>query len=154
MKTTVKVEGLRELDRQLSQFTTSRRRAIGRVALDNGGEILAKAARALAPVDGGGLRESIDVSGTLTRRQRGLHQKIADQERFVGPDDRPSAIAQEFGNENHPPQPFMRPAWDATQQQVLQRITDELWVGIQNTLRINARRAARVTASGGNDPRN
>lgn len=157
MKTTVKVEGLRELDRQLSQFTTSKRRAIGRVALDNAGEITAKAARALAPVDpatGGLLRESISVSGTLSRRQKGLHTKQADQEHFIGPDNRPSAVQQEFGNENHPPQPFMRPAWDATKDQVLQRITDELWVGIQNTLRVQARRAARVQAAGGNDSRN
>lgn len=146
MKTTVKVEGLRELDRQLSQFTTSKRRAIGRVALDNAGEITAKAARALAPVDGGGLRESIDVSGTLTRRQRGLHQKIADQERYVGPDDRPAGVLQEFGSIHHPPQPFLRPAWDETKDDVLQRIADELWIGVQKTLRLQERRAARVAA--------
>lgn len=143
MKTTVQVEGLRELDAALNQFTAAKRRAIGRVALDNGGEILAKAARALAPVDTGGLRESIDVSGTLSSRQKAEYRRDAEQERFVGPDSRPEAHLREFGGDGAPPEPFMRPAWDQTKDQVLDRIGDELWVGIEKAVNQAARRTAR-----------
>lgn len=143
MKTVVKVEGLKELDAALSQFTPSKRRAIGRVALDNAGEITAKAARALVPVDTGGLRESIDVSGTLSRAQKSEHTKRAEQERFIGPDSRPQGHLREFGGDGNAPQPFMRPAWDQTQRQVLDRISDELWVGIEKAVNQAAKRAAR-----------
>lgn len=143
MKTTVKVEGLKELDEALSQFTPTKRRAIGRVALDNAGEITAKAARALAPVDSGGLRESIDVSGTLSRAQKAEHSKQAEQERFIGPDSRPQGHLREFGSDGNPPEPFMRPAWDQTKEQVLDRIGDELWVGIEKAVASAARKALR-----------
>lgn len=143
MKTTVKVEGLKELDEALSQFTPTKRRAIGRVALDNAGEITAKAARALAPVDSGGLRESIDVSGTLSRAQKAEHSKQAEQERFIGPDSRPQGHLREFGSDGNPPEPFMRPAWTETQGKVLDRISDELWMGIEKAVKAKARRAAK-----------
>lgn len=143
MKTTVKVEGLRELDAALGQFTPTKRRAIGRKALDNAGEITAKAARALAPVDSGGLRESIDVSGTLSKAQKAEHTKRAEQERFIGPDSRPQAHLREFGGDGNPPDPYMRPAWDGTKDEVLQRMGDELWLGIEKAVQQTARRAAR-----------
>ncbi len=143
MKTTVRVEGLREIDEALSQFTPTKRRAIGRVALDNAGEITARAARALAPVDEGHLRESIDVSGTLSRAQKAEHRKAAEQERFIGPGSMPQAHLREFGSDGSPPHPFMRPAWDQTKNEVLKRISDELWVGIEKAVKAKARKAAR-----------
>lgn len=143
MKVTVTVEGLRELDKALSAFTERKRRSIGRKALDSGGQITAKAARALAPVDEGDLREGIDVSGTLSRRQRSQHQKRSEQERFVGPGTHPQAHLREFGGDGHAPDPYMRPAWDQTKNQVLQRIGDELWLGVEKEVKRAARRAAR-----------
>ena len=143
MKTVVKVEGLKELDAALGQFTPNKRRAIGRKALDNAGQILAKAMREKAPRDEGDLAESIDVGGVLAPGPKAAHPKIAEQERYVGPDSRPAAVQQEFGNENHPPQPFGRPAWDETQQEVLGRIGDELWVGVEKAVKSAARKAAR-----------
>lgn len=143
MKVTVNVEGLRELDIALSQFTPTKRRAIGRVALDNAGEITAKAARALVPVDTGGLRESIDVAGTLSKAQKSEHTKAAEQERFIGPDNRPQGHLREFGGDGNPPAPYMRPAWDQTKEQVLDRIGDELWIGIEKAAKAAARKAAR-----------
>ncbi|MGV8951196.1 MAG: HK97-gp10 family putative phage morphogenesis protein [Cypionkella sp.] len=144
MKVTVKFEGGRELDAALSQFTPTKRRAIGRVALDNAGEITAKAARALAPVDSGGLRESIEVSGTLSSSQKSKHTKGAEQERFIGPDNRPQGHLREFGSDGNAPAPFMRPAWDQTKGQVLKRMADELWVGIEKAVKAAARKALRA----------
>lgn len=143
MKVTVKVDGLRGIDEALSQFTPTKRRAVGRVALDNAGEITAKAARALAPEKTGGLRESIDVSGTLSKRQKSEHTKAAEQERFIGPDNRPQGHLREFGGDGNPPHPFMRPAWDQTKNQVLDRIGDELWIGIEKAAKAKAKKAAR-----------
>src|SRR5690554_4117278 len=144
MKVKVDFIGGRELDEALNQFTPSKRRAIGRVALDNAGEITAKAARALAPVDSGGLRESIDVSGTLSRSQKSEHTKAAEQERFIGPDSRPQGHLREFGGDGNAPEPFMRPAWDQTKNHVLKRIGDELWVGIEKAVKAAARKALRA----------
>lgn len=144
MKVTVDFVGGRQLDAALSQFTPTKRRAIGRKALDEAGEIMARSMRAKAPVDEGGLRESIDVSGTLAPSVKKSHKKIAEQERYVGPDSRPAAVQQEYGNENHPPQPFGRPAFDETGDEILKRIGDELWVGIEKAANAAARRAARA----------
>lgn len=144
MKVRVSFVGGRELDEALNQFTPSKRRAIGRVALDNAGEITAKAARALAPVDSGGLRESIEVSGTLSRAQKSQHTKAAEQERFIGPDSRPQGHLREFGSDGNAPQPFLRPAWDQTNNAVKDRIGDELWVGIEKAVKAAARKTLRA----------
>lgn len=141
MKVTVKFEGGREVDAALNQFTPTKRRTIGRKALDEAGQILARAMRDKAPVEEGGLRESIDVSGTLAKAPRAAHRKVAEQERYVGPDSRPAAVQQEFGNENHAAQPFARPAFDETGDEVLKRIGDELWVGIEKAAKAMARKA-------------
>jgi len=143
MKVRVHVAGLRDLDAALNQFKPAKRRAIWRVALDNAGEITAKAARSLAPKDSGGLAESIDVSGTLSRAQKSEHTKAAEQERFIGPDSRPQGHLREFGSDGNAPEPFMRPAWDQTKGQVLDRIGDELWVGIEKAASAAARKAAK-----------
>lgn len=144
MKVTVHIDGLQELDAALNQFTPTKRRAIGRAALDNAGEITAKAARGYAPRDTGGLAESIEVSGTLSRAQKSEHTKAAEQERFIGPDSRPQGHLREFGGDGNAPQPFMRPAWDQTKTQVLDRIGDELWVGIEKGVKAAAKKALRV----------
>lgn len=144
MKVKVDFIGGRELDAALSQFTPTKRRSIGRKALDEAGEIMAKSMRAKAPEDEGGLRESIDVSGTLSPSAKKAHKKVAEQERYVGPDSRPAGVTQEFGTVNHPPQPFARPAFDETKDAVLKRIGDELWIGIDKAVKAAARKAARA----------
>jgi HK97 gp10 family phage protein len=143
MKVTVKFEGGKQLDAALSQFTETKRRSIGRKALDEAGQIMAKSMREKAPVDEGGLRESIDVGGVLARGPKKAHPKKAEQERYVGPSNHPKAVQQEFGNENHAAQPFARPAMDETKDAVLKRISDELWVGIEKAANAAARKAAK-----------
>jgi HK97 gp10 family phage protein len=133
MSVKVRVEGLREVEQALSELKTATARSVGLKALRAGGEILARAARGLAPKDEMHLSESIDVGTKLTKRQAGLHVKESDLEVFVGPND-PAAIQQEFGNFKDAPQPFLRPAWDETKDQVLQRIADELMVGVDQAV--------------------
>lgn len=143
MKITVQVEGLRAVEENLRQFDARKRRDIGRKALDNAGQITARAMRSLAPVDEGNLRESIDVSGTLSRAQASQHVKRAEIERFVGPGAHPQAHLREFGGDGNPPHPFARPAWDRTKDDVLRAIGDHLWLEIDKAIRAKAKRAAR-----------
>lgn len=143
MKVTVKFEGGRELDAALSQFTPTKRRSIGRKALDEAGEIVAKSMRSKVAVDTGNLRESIDVSGQLAKTIRSKPTKVAEQERYIGPDSRPAAVQTEFGNEHQAAQPFARPAFDETKDEVLKRIGDELWIGIEKAATAASRKAAK-----------
>ncbi|HWJ88515.1 MAG TPA: HK97-gp10 family putative phage morphogenesis protein [Pelagibacterium sp.] len=130
----VKIEGLREVDAALQELKLRTARNITRKALNDGGEIIAQDMRARAPVDEGNLRESISVSGTLSRRQRGLHRKRSDQERFVGPDNRPAAHLREFGGDGYPPHPYARPAFDSKKEGALKRITDRLMVDVEQAV--------------------
>lgn len=144
-KVTVKIEGLKELDRALGQLPKSTAKATLRRVLKEAGEPIARAARSRAPIEEHHLVESIDVSTRLNPRQRSLHRQAggrAFQEMFVGTNN-PAGTQQEFGNSRHGPQPFMRPAWDATKQQTLDYIANSLWGEIEKSAQRLARRAAR-----------
>lgn len=147
MTITVKVEGLREVEQAMEELSRAANRSVGRKALIEGGEILARTMRNLAPRDEGHLIESIDVGTKLTRRQRSLHRKESDVEVFVGAND-PAAVTQEFGTEDHPPQPFARPAWAESQDAVLQRVGDVLMVEVDNRVKRARAKAAKLAAKG------
>lgn len=141
---TVKVAGLKEVEASLKELKKSTARSVIRKALREGGEVLARAARDLVPVDTGGLRESIDVSSRLNRSQKAKHRKRADQEVFVGPDGRPQSITQEFGTYKEPAQPYMRPAWDGNSKAAMTRISDALFVEVERAARRAAAKAIKV----------
>ncbi len=144
-KVTVKILGLKELDKALGELPKATAKAALRRVLIEGGELIASAARRGAPVDEHYLYESIDVSTKLSSRQRSLHRSEggqAFQEMFVGTNNA-AGVQQEFGNERHPPQPFMRPAWDSTKDTALERITLLLWTEIEKSATRVASKAAR-----------
>lgn len=144
-KTTVKIEGLRELDRAFGQLPKSVAKSVGRQVLRDAAEPMARAARQLAPRDEYHLYESIDVSTRLNRRQRAMHRETAAEtfsEMFVGTNN-PAGVQQEFGNERHAAQPFMRPAWDAEKMPTLERISNSLWLRIEQAAARVARKAAK-----------
>lgn len=128
---TVKIEGLRETGEALAALKRSTARAQMRNALIAGGELTAREARALAPVDEGGLKESIHVGTRLSSRQASKHVKAAEVEVFIGPSGSPKSIVQEFGSVDQPPQSYMRPAWLRTRDMVLRRVSDEIMVRVQ-----------------------
>lgn len=144
-KTTVRIEGLRELDKALGQLPRATAQNVLRRTLKDAAEPLAQRARALAPREDLHLVESIDVSTRLTRRQSTLHRKEARpsfQEMFVGSNN-PADIQQEFGNQRHGAQPFMRPAWDQEKRPTLDRIANGLWAEIKKSADRLARKNAR-----------
>jgi HK97 gp10 family phage protein len=144
-KMKVKIEGLKELDRALGQLPKATAKAALRQVLRDAAEPMARAARQMAPKDEYHLYESIDVSTKLNQRQRALHReenKPTFQEMFMGTND-PAGVQQEFGNERHTAQPFMRPAWDTEKVPTLNRIANSLWLRIEQAAQRLARRAAR-----------
>lgn len=149
MKTTVKVEGLRDLERALGELPKSTGknvlRRVGRAALASFDE----AWRARAPHLSGQLEESGGVGSKLTRSQRQAHERQSSVEIFAGPGPQPQAVQQEFGNHQHPAQPFMRPAWDETKDQVLEHVKASLGDEIQKAAERLAKREAKKAAKGG-----
>lgn len=154
---TVKIHGLREVERALRDLPKATGKAAMRRVLKAGGEPIAQAARQRAPVDVGNLRESIDVSTRLSRSQRSGPVMTAAGWRnasksgvvmYVGPGTQPQAITQEFGTFKEPPQPFMRPAWDAERENALGIIRDSLWAEIEKAAARHARKLARMASKG------
>lgn len=142
---TIKIEGLRELDAALGQLPRATAKAVLRRVLIEAGEPIARSARGMAPVFEHRLYESIDVGTKLNPRQSGLHRAEggqAFQEVFVGTND-PAGVQQEFGNSRHPPQPFLRPAWDSKKGATLEYIANALWGEIAKTAARVAKRSAR-----------
>lgn len=149
MKTRVQVEGLRELDAALGELKKSTAKGVlrrtGRQAL----EPFDQAWRSLAPHLTGALERSGAVGSKLSRSQRAEAERDSFVEVFAGPGPLPQAIIQEFGSSTNHPQPFMRPAWDRTKDQVLQRVKQFLGDEIQKTAARAAKRAAKAASRSG-----
>ncbi len=109
------VSGFAGLDTALARLAGGVSEEKLRSLLHEGGEIIAKEARRLAPVDTGTLRDSIEVTDDRDAR---LYGKLNGSgiSVYVGPvgstedGDVFYAKFQEFGTVNHGAQPFMRPA--------------------------------------------
>lgn len=108
---------------------------------------LAQLKAPVAASNGGDLQESIIVGRVSPRHRK--HEK-SDLEMAVGPRGGKGGISyaaqQEFGNVNHGPQPFMRPAWDATKMNVLITFKEEMWDNIEKALLRQSRKIARDAA--------
>jgi len=130
MKTTFKIEGLSELDKALAELPKATGKNVLRRVARKALTPVAEQMRDRAPKFEGHLAESAGVGSKLTRRQASMHRKAfkddrASIEMFAGVND-PAGVQQEFGNAHNPPQPFARPAWDATKDGVLATIRDDL----------------------------
>jgi len=151
MTVTVKVEGLRELEQELERIAKrTTRKSVARRVLKKEAQPLADLMRQGAPRDDAHLVESIGVSTKLSSRQRGLHRKMGKSavEMFVGAGPLPQSHLQEFGTWFHPPQPWVRPAWDQDHRAMLDRISKSLWEEVQKSAARAERRAARLAAQG------
>ena len=118
-----KVEGLKELDKALDELRPAAAKGVLRRVGRRGLEPMDAAWRSKAPHLSWDLEQSGDVGSNINRRG---YRRESDVEVFAGPGVNPQAVQQEFGNRNHPPQPFMRPAWEETHEPALQIVKDEL----------------------------
>lgn len=147
-KTTVTVEGLRELDAALGQLPKSTGKAVLRRTLKKAGQPIAADAEARVPVLTGALQISIGVGTKLTKRQGKLHRKMfkddkASAEIFVGAGGLAQATQSEFGNHHQAAEPYMRPAWDGNKGQALEIIKTELGAEIMKAALRLAKKAGR-----------
>lgn len=143
------------------------RRAIDK-ALLIAAEPTAKRARALAPRLTGRMAEGVDVSTTLSRRQRsGKGGHVAARGNYdpfasfvyIGAHPMGPAVLAEFGTTSRntktgkstgamPAHPFMRPAWEEGKFQILETFQKLLWVTIEMEAKRIAKKQARLIAKG------
>lgn len=146
MVSRVPVEGLKELDRALGELTVATRKNVARKVLKMGGKPIIEDFKARAPRLTGRLGDDADVSTKLSKRQARLARKSRrDTEVTVyagaGPD--PAAVAQEFGNVNHPAQPSLTPAFEGNKRTALGKITKGLKIEIDKAANRARRKAAK-----------
>lgn len=152
MATTIKLEGFSELERSLDDLTKAAGKGALRRAMITAAEPMARAMRSMAPRgEDLHLSEGIGVGTRLTKRQATLHREMFQDNRaaievFVGAKADPAAHNQEFGNMNHDPQPFARPAFDQEVRPTLDRLKVELWDEISKAIARAERKAARLAA--------
>lgn len=82
----------------------------------------------------------------MGQSQKRKHRKPDrnDIEVYVGAGPHPQAHLQEFGTKDHPPQPFMRPAFDAEKRSVFEGIKNDLWAEIMKAVERLARKTSRT----------
>lgn len=168
MRVTTKVVGLKELDAALAEFSKATARNIAVRSLMKAAEPMAEAAREKAPEKSGDLKRSIKVTkekppghaskaafAEVMRRGGTASQAAAAQraynrenpgafaEVFVAPDRLAQAWPQEIGTANHPPHPYMRPAFEETKEQSLEILATEMKAEIDRAAERARRKALR-----------
>lgn len=148
-RTTVQLEGFRELEAALAELPKATGKNVIKRALLNAAKPIEEAAAENAPALSGHLKRDVSSGTRLTRRQAAQARRAGKsyQEVYVGVAD-PAGVQNEFGNEHQGPQPFLRPAWDANRDEALDRIKTELGQEIDRAAARLARKAARRAASG------
>ena len=158
----IRIEGLRELDRELSRLKTYSAKRVGDRAMEAALQPVAEAARSLASRtnsgDGWNFSESIVVAKKLRKNQRKGLQSEGKHIRtmHVGAWSRLAHLI-EFGTAERfhesgkgvgamPAAPFMRPAWDANRDKVLEILVRALRVELDRALARAARAAAKAAA--------
>ena len=151
---TITFEGGRELMAALEELQGSVQRPVMRRAATKALKPFLDEVKTLAPVaekQGGALRDSYVIGGPskLTPKQKGRARRLKDSEVEVyAGTSNPAGLLQEFGTVDQPAQPHVRPAWDATQDNVLTTFTREMTVEIEKARQRAARKAAKAAASG------
>lgn len=143
---TFKIEGLKDLEEALAEVSKATGKAILRRALLKAGQPIADSAAVRAPRLRGKLQMSIGAGTKLSRRQKRAHKPESTVEVFVGAGALVQAITQEFGTVDHPPQAFMRPAWDENRNLAMSTIKDDIGDEIMKTAKRRAQKAARDLA--------
>lgn len=128
-----RVEGLRELQRNLAELPKATAKNVCRRILIKAAEPFISAARASAPRLTGALAASIHFSTRLSPRQQRLARreaKLKNEKYFTevhaGASALPHAHLVEYGTFKMAPRPFMRPAWDANKFGAMDTIVNDL----------------------------
>ena len=127
-RTAVRIEGLEDLEAKLKRLSLDVQGVHLRAATEQGAEVVRDLASQLAPrsADGsrgnppGFLAENIALEVQFTRTQDKAEVHVGmNKDAFYG-------LFQELGTETEPAQPFLRPALDATKDDVVDEIRSAL----------------------------
>lgn len=146
--TSVSIQGLREVDAALGELTKATGRNVMRRAGVKALEPIAEAMRDKAPDDPRTGGNDLKASVTVTTKRPKRHRKESEVEVFAGPGQLVQATQQEFGNQNHGPQAFVRPSWDQGRDQILPDLIEAFWPEIKKAAERAARKTARLAAKG------
>lgn len=144
MRTTFRIEGLRDLESALADLPRATGKNVLKRVLLAAAQPIEDAAQASAPQLTGRLRRDVKTGTRLTRRQAGLARKIgkAAVEVHVGVSD-PAGVQTEFGNVRQRAEPWLRPAWDGEATGALDTMKIELGREVEKAARRVAKRAAK-----------
>ena len=152
---TVRVDGLKEVDAALGQLGKATGRNVMRRVAVARLEPMAERARSLVPVEDSDLKDSIAVSTKLAGYAKRLNRRSkSEAEAHMGPAGTggkkapPQGSLQEFGTRHHPPQPYMRPAWDQGKDALLDGIAEDFWDEINKAAARQAKKAAKLASKG------
>jgi HK97 gp10 family phage protein len=145
MATIVKVEGLKELVLGLEELPKATARNVLKRVLTKAGQPTKERMESLAPRDTGYTAESIGIGPTLNPAQSRSAKKEGKffAAIYVGSRRGSAAQFEEYGTVNAPAHPYLRPAWDATQDGALKIIQTELGTEITKAAARLARKAAK-----------
>lgn len=142
--TTVKTEGFAEMEKLLFQMKSSTAKNTTARAMIKSLAPMEAMAKSLSPKDDRVLEEGIRTSRRATNANK---TRVNDLEVYTGPiKEIAYAVPQEFGTVNHGPNPYMRPAWDATNYKVLNLFGYLQFQEIEKSIARAARKAARDAA--------
>lgn len=139
------VEGWRNLDNKLQKLSRAAGKRALREALKKAAKPIEDAAQSAVPVKTGKLKGSIITSTKLNKAQKRLQKKQGGKaavELFVGSSS-PIAHLVEFGTSDTAAQPFMRPAFNSTKEEVMNILAVEVGASIDKAIGRAERRAAK-----------
>lgn len=173
IKSTIKVEGLKQLEDALLDLSKSTQGNVLKRAAVAAAADFADHAKRLAPKDRGRLSEEIKVAkpkiitagkaafasamkegksrAEAAQAARNANRAAGGTGRSVITSVGPTQAAfyglfQEFGTAHHAPKPFMRPTWDALKNSMLDTMKEALASEIAKAAARAAKRAARLAA--------
>lgn len=169
----VEVQGLKELNDALNDFSKATSGNILKRAVSTAGAMIAEEAIKIAPKRTGKLKQEIKVSKAkiITPGKAAFAQAMAEGSTRaeaaaaaraansaaggsgraavvqVGPTKRAGqGLLQEFGTAHHKAQPFMRPTWDANDRRALDVIKEALAEEIEKAAKRAEKKAAKLAA--------
>lgn len=132
-KSFFKITGAKEIERKLKSLAPKIAKKVVRKALKSATKVVKLAVEQEAPVgDTGILSASVKVRTRTKKGKMTATVQIGDKN-FAG--DTWYAPAVEFGTSKMEPNPFMQRAFDKTEDQVANQLTQDLVRGIENEMK-------------------
>lgn len=138
-KNDLKITGLAELHKAVQDLTKATQKKVLRSTARQALKIYTKEAQQNANTFKEGYSEGNlkDSMGIISAKRQGRDKvtMIAGPRRKKGKFNGYHAHLLEFGTVKMPAQPFLTPAWDATDKEVLDKYKDEMWSQIKKQLK-------------------